>query len=186
MSHSHKSKTFFTTNHFFNCNFINCLGKIVGLSFLVLSCNNSTEENLQSETLKADTKVESNLNYNPNDALWGYQFDAQINDFKIVKLRQFSSDTLTTKSIESIINKTWPKVQIQFLKSSNDTVYLSIPQSEVLTQQMGSSGASHFIGSTIYSFTELKGIKYVSFDFEEGDHAAPGVFGRRSEEKISP
>ncbi len=32
--------------------------------------------------------------------------------------------------------------------------------------------------STTFSFTELKGIKFVSFNFEEGDHGVSGVYNR--------
>jgi len=45
---------------------------------------------------------------------------------------------------------------------------------------MGSAGAESFMVSTVYSFTEIKGIKYVSLDFEFGDHANPGVYNRNS------
>jgi len=82
--------------------------------------------------------------------------------------------------MEKIINKTWPRVQIKYIKTSHDTAFISIPESEVLTQQMGSAGAESFMVSTVYSFTEIKGIKYVSLDFEFGDHANPGVYNRNS------
>jgi hypothetical protein len=85
---------------------------------------------------------------------------------------------LTIQLIEKIVNKTWPKVQIKYLKTSKDTVFIAIPNSEVLTQQMGTSGAEAFMISTTYSLTDLKGIKYVSYDFEIGDHANPGVYSR--------
>lgn len=49
-----------------------------------------------------------------------------------------------------------------------------------LTQQMGSAGAESFMISTSFSLTELEGINNVSFDFEEGDHARPGVYNRNS------
>jgi hypothetical protein len=59
-------------------------------------------------------------------------------------------------------------------------VFVSIPESEVLTQQMGTAGAESFMVTTVYSFTEIKDIKYVSFDFEAGDHASPGIYSRNS------
>jgi hypothetical protein len=71
-------------------------------------------------------------------------------------------------------------VQIKFIGISNDTAFISIPDSEVLTQQMGTAGAESFMISTTFSFTELNGIKYVSFDFEKGDHGVPGVYNRNS------
>lgn len=111
---------------------------------------------------------------------WGSVYDTALKDHRAIKLRPFFSDTLNPRLIETIINKTWPKVQIRVLKTSQDTLYLSIPNSTVLTQQMGTDGAKEFMLSTTYSFTELTWVKYVSFAFEEGDHAVPGVYSRRS------
>ena len=98
-------------------------------------------------------------------------------------MRQVDNDTLTGETLEKIINKSWPKVQIKFNGTSNDTAFVSIPESEVLTQQMGSAGTEGFMISTTWSFTELKGIGYVAFDFAYGDHAMPGVYNRNSWEE---
>jgi hypothetical protein len=48
-----------------------------------------------------------------------------------------------------------------------------------ITQQMGTSGADDYMTTTTFTLTELKGIKYVNFDFEEGDHAVPGTYSRQ-------
>ncbi len=48
---------------------------------------------------------------------------------------------------------------------------------------MGTSGAEGFMVSTTFTFTELNGIKYVSYDFQYGDHANPGVYDRHSWDK---
>lgn len=98
----------------------------------------------------------------------------------MIQMRPVDNDTLTGEALEKIINSAWPKVQINFTGTSNDTAYLSIPDSEALTQQMGSAGAESFMISTTWSFTELKGIRYVAFDFIYGDHAMPGVYSRTS------
>lgn len=45
---------------------------------------------------------------------------------------------------------------------------------------MGSAGAESFMISTTFSLTELKGVNYVSYDFEEGDPSRPGVYNRNS------
>lgn len=161
----------------------------MGLLFLTLGCNNSTQEKSDIEHSDSsssvinpnlDIKLENSLVYIPTDALWAFQLDTILNDFKPVKLLQFNKDTLTVQRIETIVNKTWPKVQIEYLRTSKDTVFISIPDSEVLTQQMGTTGADQFMISTTYSFTELIGIKYVSYQFELGDHANPGVYSRSS------
>ena len=57
---------------------------------------------------------------------------------------------------------------------------MHIPHSEMLTERIGSTGAEIYMASATRSLTELKGIKYVNYDFEEGDHATPGVYNRNS------
>lgn len=162
---------------------------IIGLTLLTVGCNTSTQDNkdvphpdtVSTDLIKKESgKQENTFSYNPAGALWEYQFDTILKDFKLVKLRQYNKDTLTIQRVENIVNMSWPKVQIKYLKTSKDTVYLTIPESKVLTQQMGTSGADAFMISTTYSFTDLKGIKYVSYDFEVGDHASPGVYNRNS------
>jgi hypothetical protein len=45
---------------------------------------------------------------------------------------------------------------------------------------MGSSGPTTYFAEAVFNLTEIPGIHYVSFDFEEGDHAQPGTFNRES------
>lgn len=72
------------------------------------------------------------------------------------------------------------KVKLDFVRASRDTAYVKIDDSAYLTQQMGTLGAKAFMSVTTYTLTEKPGIKYVTFDFEEGDHAAPGTYTRES------
>ena len=71
-------------------------------------------------------------------------------------------------------------IKLVLIKTSNDTLYVSIPDSEFLGQRMGSAGAQAYMASTTYNLTELKNIKYVNFDMEAGDHASPGTYSRES------
>ncbi|WP_160114226.1 hypothetical protein [Aquimarina sp. AU119] len=154
------------------------------LLFLILSCKNTSEKkdsiNTPDKILMEEKNQENTNIYNSEQALWEYQFDKEISDFKIKKVREFNSDTLTSKKIEKIINHNWPKVQIKYTRKNKDTVFIDIPDSNVLTQQMGTTGAEQFLISTTFSFTELEGINYVSYNFEIGDHASPGVYGRNN------
>jgi hypothetical protein len=159
-----------------------------GLILLIIGCNTTQRDD--KVTNDADEKIEidsaSSVVYDPSGAIWSYNFNEEKEEFEIKKMRPVDKDTLTGGALARIINKSWPRVQIEFIGTSNDTAYVSIPASQVLTQQMGSAGAESFMISTTYSFTELKGINYVSFDFEEGDHARPGVYNRSSwDENIS-
>jgi hypothetical protein len=152
------------------------------LLILFFACNtqdneNTVDKNTQNTTVDTSGNATSS-GKTQSDAIWVYRFDSILNDYKPVKLRAVLPDTLTAGMICSILNATWPDVQAKVIKTSKDTIFIAIPQSDYLTQQMGSTGAQEYMVTATFSFTELKGIKYVSFDFAEGDHAVPGVYDR--------
>ncbi len=155
---------------------------LIGLILMIVSCNPTQREDRVTDdtTEKSEIGTESSVVYDPLGAIWSYDYNQETEEFKAIQLRPFDRDTLSGETLEKIINKSWPRVQIKFIGTSNDTAFISIPDSEVLTQQMGTTGAESFMISTTFSFTELNGIKYVSFDFEEGDHGVPGVYDRHS------
>lgn len=171
---------------------------IVSSLFLLSACTNQAEKNeissfqseediltkdLNKELPKGYKSKNDNLStytYDAKNAIWGYEYDSEINDFKLTKLRSINSDTLNPVSIVKLINENWPKVQLKLEAISNDTIFINIPNSEVLTQQMGTSGADNYMITTTFSLTELNDINYVSFDFEAGDHCSPGIYHRDS------
>lgn len=157
----------------------------IGLIFIMSGCNPTKMEDIVKGDTVGKSRIEtgSPVVHGSSSAIWRYDYDQQTDKFEVIQLRPVDVDTLTGGTLEKIINKNWPKVQIKFLRISNDTAFLSITDSEVLTQQIGTAGAMDFLISTTFSFTELKEIKHVSFDFEEGDHAIPGVYNRNSWDK---
>jgi len=111
-----------------------------------------------------------------SSAIWVYDVMAD----SIVKIREVNKDTLTYEKLINVINTGYKnKVLIDFSRISNDTIFISIKKPEYLTQQMGSAGAFEFMIITTFTLTELRGIAYVSFDFQEGDHASPGTYSRK-------
>jgi hypothetical protein len=157
---------------------------ILCLFLIIIGCTDTKQakpvlDETAEETVLTDS-FESSFVYNESEAIWGFVIDSVTGDEKLTQLKPVEKEVLTCEFVEKIINKTWPRVQIKYLGTSNDTAFISIPDSEILTQQMGSAGAESFMVSTVYSFTEINGIKYVSFDFEIGDHANPGVYDRNS------
>lgn len=58
-------------------------------------------------------------------------------------------------------------------------MFIRIPDSEYLTQRMGSTGAYEYMIAVTFTFTELEEIEFVNFDFELGDHAKPGTYTRQ-------
>jgi hypothetical protein len=153
-----------------------------GLILLIIGCTTTQHDDRATGDTdeKRENSSEHSVVYDPSTAIWSYDFNQQTEEFEAKQLRPVDRDTLTGEILEKILHKTWPRVAIKFIRTSNDTAFISIPNSEVLTQQMGSAGAESFMISTTFSFTELKGINHVSFDFEEGDHAIPGVYNRNS------
>lgn len=66
--------------------------------------------------------------------------------------------------------------RIIFKEIKNKTVYVGVDNDDLLTQRMGSYGASTYLNSVTYSIASVKGINCVWFEFEEGDHAIPGEY----------
>lgn len=111
-----------------------------------------------------------------------YSWEATLNDSGRLELRKIvgAPDTLTSESTIDFLNKRYPNVQLKFERTSGDTLYLSIPEATYLTQQMGSTGPQLYFADIVYNFTEIPGIHYVNFDFEDGDHASPATLNRDS------
>lgn len=155
---------------------------LFGMILLIFGCNTAQRDDrtTDDEILEPVVDSESSVVNESLEAIWAYDYNTESEEFEVKQMRSVDKETLTGETVEKIINKSWPGVQIIFTGVSNDTAFVSIPDSKVLTQQMGSAGAESFMVSTTFSFTELKGISCVSFDFEEGDHGIPGVYNRKS------
>lgn len=151
-------------------------------AFLVSCTNNSADERKTDTDSKAPTDVTT-----PESAydapeferlIWATEFDTSRQDFMLKQHKRIDADTLIPEDLVKKLNMAWPEISLVLKKISNDTIYVSIPNSFYLTQSIGSTGAGNYISSTTYNLTELKGITYVHFDFKEGDHFAPGTFTR--------
>lgn len=137
---------------------------ILILVFMILmtACNNQ-------EKSKKDKDVVGQI------PMWDFDCDS------ISKIKNVNADTLTyTKLIKGINDKYLDKVYLEFVKTSHDTIFVTIKNSEYLTQQMGTCGADQYIITTTFTLTEIKNIKNVTFDFESGDHATSGTKNRES------
>ena len=143
---------------------------------LLFSCNNRGPAN---EDGTADT-ILSDEDLSPYDKLiWISEYDSIKGEFLLKKQRTINADTLTAENLVNDINAAWENVKLVFNKVSRDTLYVSIPDSDFLTRQMGDTGAEAYIASTTYNLTELKGITFIHYDFEGGDHLSSGTFRRK-------
>ena len=77
-----------------------------------------------------------------------------------------------------MINQNFPDIHLDLVKVSHDTIYVKIPDSKRLTEEIGNTGADNYLASATFTLTELKNIKYVNIDLKAGDHAEPGVYSR--------
>lgn len=94
-------------------------------------------------------------------------------------------DTVEITEPESVINginSLYPAVDLKFVKKSGDTIYARIDSAAALSSDMGSFGAQEYISAVVLNLTTLDRVNYVNLDFQEGSHAAPGVFSKKSYE----
>jgi hypothetical protein len=139
-----------------------------------ISCNNSASKDTPEEDSLA---MEEELL--PEERIaWVTEYDSIKNEYVLKQQRKLNPETLTPQAMIADINAAWNEIKLEFRKISNDTLYVAIPKSDYLTQQMGSSGSSEYMATTTFNLTELKGIRYVNYDFIEGDHLSPGTFSR--------
>lgn len=151
----------------------------VGLLFvLCYSCTSTTDKQTNDIDSLNDFTDSANIQ-NTSQAIWRMDFDSVLRKDTMIKLREVNSDTLTPQKLISILNDTWPDIHIDFVKIAHDTIFIKIPDSHVLTQEMGTTGANNYYSVVIYTLTELKEIRLVDFDLTEGDHAGPGTYGRK-------
>lgn len=71
-----------------------------------------------------------------------------------------------------------PRIRLQSV--AEGIARVEIINAEYLTQRMGTTGAQNYLAAATYSLTETPGVRGVDFIFQEGDHAAPGVYTRES------
>ena len=156
---------------------------IVYLLVFLFSCNSTADDYttetkdsifIQSDSTDGSIEFPGKL----KNLIWLPIFDSVSNDILVKQQRKVNSDTLTANKLIEEINASWNGIELVFRRISHDTIYVSIPASDVLTKQIGSSGAYSYISSTTYSLTELKNIQFVNYDFEEGDHLGPGTMKR--------
>lgn len=133
--------------------------------FFLYSCGSSDSE---AETLPV-----------PEINMWSIDQDS-VGNLTKAQILAPDMDTLSSATVITYLNNNNPSIKLEFNKQSGDTLFLRIPDATFLTQQMGSSGPEVYMAEVVYNCTELPGIKFITLDFKEGDHAEPGTFNRES------
>ncbi|HET9056116.1 MAG TPA: hypothetical protein VFN30_04635 [Chitinophagaceae bacterium] len=137
-----------------------------------IACNNSSDKRADEEMAK-DTFA---FGESPMDTLIFWNVNEEAGTRKKVLTEPIEHPNV--QAIINGLNMLYPDVILQYGNITNDTLNLTIPQSETLTYKMGSAGASQYFATACINLFEIPSINYIHFDFTEGDHAKPGTFNR--------
>lgn len=109
-------------------------------------------------------------------SIWGCD---DINATKVLKKKPMAGSNLP--ALIAAFNQAHASREqlfLQFKTLERDTVVITVDDPDLLTQQMGSTGAMCYLAGATFTLTSLNGIDSVWFDFSEGDHASPGRYDR--------
>lgn len=161
--------------------------KVLGLAFtvcLLYACNSNQNETVKTppeeevtDTVSAVNNADSMRTIVNRSMIW----TVQPQDSEKQKLKAPDSTLIRTYSSAQLIdllNKNYPDIHLDLVKTSHDTIYVKIPDSQKLANEIGDTGAENYLASATYTLTEMKNIHFVNIDMKAGDHAEPGVYSR--------
>lgn len=159
------------------------LAYFVLFAFLITSCRNdgktpdvSGTENADSTNQNAGKAVELHELTAPP---YTVEIDETTQQLRIVKNHEVEGDLEIDEVIASL-NAKYPGIQLALKSPVQQTTEVEIADASQLTQQMGTAGAETFLAEATFSLTEIPGVEAVKFIFEDGDHARPGIYTRKS------
>jgi len=110
--------------------------------------------------------------------IWQTDYDTILNREVLVKGSLIKTSLNSRQKLLDALNQRTVKCKLQFIRNTNDTIIIRVINDEVLTEQMGSSGARCYLAETIFTLTELQDVNYVQIKTVEGSHAMPGTYDR--------
>lgn len=108
------------------------------------------------------------------DTLLVYEINAETKTIK--KFTEVPDSAFTAQRVINGLNDKYRDVQLQLMKQSNDTLFVSVPNNEFLGERMGSTGAGAWFQDVIINLTSVPGINFLNIDMERRSHAMPGTF----------
>jgi hypothetical protein len=107
-------------------------------------------------------------------SLWYFGTDEK--PLPIKPLHQAGPEQLLTELNRRFEASGLPRVEL--VDVEDHVAHVRIREALKLTQEMGTTGATAYLQSVIYTLTSIPGIDYVDFDFPPGAHAIPGRYSR--------
>ncbi len=148
---------------------------------IFVACNRDSKQlatEAEQESL-APTPIEKSQPEQIAETPWVVNIDSLTQKIKIQPSSIVNKEDLNTANVIKSLNKKYPEILMVFLKQQSDTVFVKIPDANYLSRESGSMGAQIFMAEATYSFTQIPGVNFLNFDFEEGDHASPGTYQRK-------
>lgn len=156
---------------------------LIAGSCLLTSCSRTNNDQVVADADSSQTS-DTSIRYfeTPDSSFEVMGIDSALlwivnADAKTMK-RPASQSTPAMSVIINSLNAQYPGIRLTDPVMNHDTLSLKIPDSDYLTNQIGSSGAAQYIAQAIINLTSLPGVKYVKIDFKMGSHASPGVWSR--------
>ena len=114
------------------------------------------------------------------DTMFSWRFSAER--FLPYHTRYSNPDSLSlSKTIDFInTNKFCGKIKMELIGTSNDTIFVKIPDSEFLISKIDDILAMDFLSTTTFILTDLQGMNYVNFDLNSDDDYYAGTYSKRS------
>lgn len=149
---------------------------------LLASCQSNEKED-KNQTSGNTEPAKSNIvppEEKRLDVPWIVTDNEKTNKLEIKKNPAADASNLNVQDIIDALNIKYPQIKLEWVKQAGEKAFVKIDDANYLTQQMGTTGAESYLAETVFSITEIKGITSVDIKFEEGDHAKPGVYTRKS------
>jgi hypothetical protein len=168
----------------------NKLFSIVFFALILCSCNSNSDkqENVvyktERDTASINSSGDSVLTVINHPSLWTVEMQSNAGTERLKKPSIEIIKSFNPSQLIDTLNDNYKDIQLHLLKLSHDTIYVAIPDSKKLTQELGDTGAENYMATVVFNLTELKNIKFVNFYFKAGDHAEPGVFSREDFKRL--
>ena len=161
-----------------------CICRVLFL-FLESSCNDANDSAISNEdsvdATLADTTVSLFEHPDSNFVVLGVDSNLlwTINVDKKTMKRPKSKEVPVLGLVIGSLNAQYPDIQLLDPQLAHDTLMLRIPNSNYLTNQIGTTGAAQYLAQVVLNLTTLPGVSFVKLDFEMGSHASPGTWSRK-------
>jgi len=146
---------------------------------LLVACQSEPgkkEQNKEQEVMSSNPKTSEKLLVLP----WTAIYNPETGEMELKNNPESDASNLTIQDMVDAINIKYPQILLSHQRKHNDTLDVSIENSNYLTQQIGTAGAQAYLAEATFALTELEGIHAVNFLFKEGDHAVPKTYSRFS------